>query len=512
MINLLNNRYHIIEAVGMEGGFGTTFLAEDICMPSHQTCALKQLKPVTDSPEIYQLIQQRFKHEATVLEDLGKTNSQIPKLYAYFEENGYFYLVQEWIEGQTLTQKVTKEGPLSDTDVKDFLINVLPILTYIHSKGKIHRDIKPDNIILRKQDNKPILIDFGAVKEVVGTVVNSQGFTTSSIVIGTPGYMPLEQASGRPQFSSDLYSLSLTAIYLLTGKMPHEIESDPHTGHLYWEQLTLGINPDLATVLNKAIQPLAQARYTTAKAMQIALTDNSSANVDIPPTTLPSQPVPPTQQIQTNNYSQGSRQGMGARLLIGAGITALAVTSTLALTRGSQPLTASNAPLVNSPTVEDQRELSPSVGTNTDSENAPQSSPSPSPSTSTPSPQNSNARFVRQIRQQLESTAMRLGQINYRIVHDPHIGNMPDNNSERHTLQLRSGYSYALAAVCDEDCGDIDLKLYDANGNTVVVDEERDDTPLLEVIPRSTGEFTLEVIMPNCAASNCYYGVGLFEN
>lgn len=266
----LNNRYQIIQTLG-SGGFGTTFLAEDIQMPSHRRCVIKQLKPINNNPEIYKLVQERFQREAAILEDLGDGNRQIPRLYAYFEEGGEFYLVQEWVEGGTLRDKVQSEGVLTEDTVKQILLHILPILSYVHDKRIVHRDIKPDNIILRKRDSKPVLIDFGAVRETMGTVVSSQGGSASSIVIGTPGFMPSEQAAGRPMYSSDLYSLGLTMIYLLTGKFPQELDLDPQTGEVIWRRYAPSVGMDLAAVLDKAIQYHPRDRYSTADAMLNAL-------------------------------------------------------------------------------------------------------------------------------------------------------------------------------------------------------------------------------------------------
>ena len=175
---MLDNRYSIIREL-QEGGFGRTFLAEDTRMPSRKRCIIKMLKPLHNNPQIYQLIQERFEREAAILEALGENNNQIPRLYDKFEEAGRFYLVQEWIQGQTLGNKLQQEGIASETTVKDILLNILPVLQYIHSKGIIHRDIKPDNIILRLADNLPVLIDFGAVKETMGTVMTNSGSVTS---------------------------------------------------------------------------------------------------------------------------------------------------------------------------------------------------------------------------------------------------------------------------------------------------------------------------------------------
>lgn len=276
-LTLLDNRYQLIRELN-SGGFGETFLAEDTHMPSGRKCVIKQLKPIQNEPQVYQLVQDRFKREAAILEDLGNGNSQIPSLYAYFESAGQFYLVQEWIQGETLAGKVQQQGLLSESYVKQILIDILPVLDYVHSKKIIHRDIKPDNIILRQQDGKPILIDFGAVKETMGTVVNSTGSTSRSIVIGTPGFMPSEQSAGRPVYATDLYSLGLTAIYLLTGKLPQELETDYHTGELLWRDRALNVSPTLAVILDKTIQSHPRDRFSSATEMLQALHSNTIIN------------------------------------------------------------------------------------------------------------------------------------------------------------------------------------------------------------------------------------------
>lgn len=267
---ILNNRYRIIRVLA-EGGFGKTFLTEDSYLPSGKRFVIKQLKAITENPQTYQMVQERFQREAAILEDLGQSSDQIPKLYAYVEEHGLFYLVQEWIEGQTLSQKVQQQGLLSESAVQEILKSLLLVLDYVHSKNIVHRDIKPDNIILRDRDGKPVLIDFGAVRETMGTMIDSQGNSTSSVVIGTPGFMPSEQVAGRPVYSSDLYALGLTMIYLLTGKPPQELQTDHRTGAIVWRQYALNVSPSLTMVLDKAIQPYARDRYMTAREMLEAL-------------------------------------------------------------------------------------------------------------------------------------------------------------------------------------------------------------------------------------------------
>lgn len=273
---LINRRYKVIRTLG-EGGFGHAYLTEDTQMPSHRQCVVKQLKPVAAGTEIYQVVQQRFEREAAMLEKLGENHPQIPRLYAYFSENQQFYLVQEWIEGETLDALV-EQGVLDEATVIAIVSSLLKVLDFIHTQGVIHRDIKPDNVILRSHSQQPVLIDFGAMRETMGTVFNSRNHPISSIVIGTPGYMSSEQAAGRPIPSSDLYSLGLMAIYLLTGKIPQELPSDPRSGELIWQDLAMHVSPQLIAVIDRAVQSHPRDRYSSALEMLSALSIFATAS------------------------------------------------------------------------------------------------------------------------------------------------------------------------------------------------------------------------------------------
>ncbi|BAY21351.1 serine/threonine protein kinase [Calothrix sp. NIES-2100] len=393
-LTILNNRYKVLRVLG-SGGFGETFLAEDTQMPSSRRCVIKQLKPVANNPQVYQLIQQRFQQEAAILEELGDRSNQIPKLYAYFIEEGQFYLVQEYIEGHTLSQKMQQQGVLSESAVKGILIDILPVLEFIHSKRIVHRDIKPDNIILRFFDGKPVLIDFGAVKVSMGTIITASGNSNQSIVIGTPGFMPMEQSVGRPVFSSDIYSLGLTAIYLLTGKLPAEIPTDPGTGDILWRHLAFNISPDFAAILDKAIQQSARDRYPTAKDMLAALQTPIAPTVPISAPTVPisaptviTTPVtagyvptptvaaaPPPYQPQISSPSANptpSPKGLATwqqGVIIGGAIGSLVVGGVW-LVRGqlsNQPQPSNTIAASPSPTINNQQTLPPTTSKSIDS-------------------------------------------------------------------------------------------------------------------------------------------------
>lgn len=298
--SLLSHRYKVLGLLG-DGGFGKTFLVEDTQIPSNRRCVVKQLKPIHDNPQIHQIVKDRFQREAAILERLGDGHDQIPQLYAYFSEDEQFYLVEEWVEGDTLAQKVQNEGIQSEAMVRSILMKLLPTIAFVHRQQIVHRDIKPDNIILRRRDGQPVLIDFGAVKESMSTIVNSQGNSTHSIVVGTPGYMPAEQLAGRPVFASDIYSLGMTAIYLLTGRIPQQLDTNPMTGELSWQQYAPSISPEFAAILNKAVQMSAHFRFATATEMLSAL-QTSSVAATIPPTIAPPitpPPIPAPSEIHT---------------------------------------------------------------------------------------------------------------------------------------------------------------------------------------------------------------------
>ena len=293
---LINNRYQVIRALG-EGGFGQAYLAIDRQMPSQRKCAIKQLKPVNASPQTYQLVQARFQREAAILERLGEDHKQIPRLYAYFSENRQFYLVQEWIDGITLESLVAQQGPQPEAAVRPILTALLPVLDFIHSQGIIHRDIKPDNIILRLGTQQPVLIDFGAVRETMATVMESQNSPKSSIVIGTPGFMPPEQAAGRPIPSSDLYSLGLVGIFLLTGQMPQSFETDVQTGEILWQEAAQHASAGFLEVLDRAVRSHPRDRYSSAQEMRLAL-------LALPPAAETSpQAIPTSPSAASNNIA-----------------------------------------------------------------------------------------------------------------------------------------------------------------------------------------------------------------
>jgi serine/threonine-protein kinase len=268
---LLGNRYFVLKTVG-KGGCAQTYLAEDTHLPSKRKCIVKQLKPSTTDPSTYNLIKERFEKEAEILEALGD-HEQIPKLYAFFEQAGETYLVEQWFEGPTLAEKVAKDGVLDSNYVRDFLVCILPVLSFLHNNGVIHRDIKPDNIILREPDGMPVLIDFGTVKDKQVTVLKQPGIS-ASIIVASWGYTAPEQATGYPVDASDIFSLGMTAIFMLTGQNPAQLPRAPIGTLIWWEGLPSNIykvNKNLRETIDKAIEPIAKDRFLTAEKMESAV-------------------------------------------------------------------------------------------------------------------------------------------------------------------------------------------------------------------------------------------------
>ncbi|MGL4500754.1 MAG: protein kinase domain-containing protein, partial [Planktothrix sp.] len=239
----LAGHYQIVKSLS-SGGFGETYIAEDTHRPGNPQCVLKHLKPANSSPQGLQIARRLFNSEAQVLEKLGE-HPQIPRLFAYFEENEEFYLVQEFIEGHPLSAELPLGQRWSETQVTSMLEDVLGILEFVHTQGVIHRDIKPDNIMRRESDNKLVLIDFGAIKEVENQGIPQTGQVSGTVAIGTPGYMPTEQGRGKPRPNSDLYALGMIAIQALTGMLPNQLREDDETGEISWQNQA-EVSPALA--------------------------------------------------------------------------------------------------------------------------------------------------------------------------------------------------------------------------------------------------------------------------
>ncbi|WP_375469812.1 protein kinase [uncultured Nostoc sp.] len=293
---LLDGRYVTIKLLG-RGGFGAAFLARDRRIPGMRQCVVKQFQPAGNlTLNQLQQAQIMFEREAEVLAQLGNDHEQIPDLFAFFpvivnslqpgQQDQFFYLVQEYIDGQNLEEELVQQGKFSEQQVLEVLQEILKVLKFVHHRGIIHRDIKPSNI-MRRRDGKLFLLDFGAVK----LVTNAASGSASSTGIYSMGFAPPEQMAGGQVFpSTDLYALAITLITLLTNQEAIQL-FDAYTNQWKWRsQVT--INPRLADILDKMLLPAANQRFQSAQEVLDALNSQplAATQLNSPSVTLPAQP------------------------------------------------------------------------------------------------------------------------------------------------------------------------------------------------------------------------------
>jgi formylglycine-generating enzyme required for sulfatase activity len=313
---VLQERYRGVRVIG-EGGFGRTFLAVDE-QRLDTPCVIKQFLPQQSGSAALEKATELFKQEAFRLRDLGK-HSHIPDLLAFFPQEGRLYLIQEFIEGKNLLDELQQKGKFSESEVKQILVELLPILQFVHDNKVIHRDIKPENIIRSSQTGALFLIDFGVSKEVGGSVLSRVGTIT-----GTLGYAPPEQMRGKVFPNSDLYSLAVTCIRLLTGYFQKDdgddLIFDSMRMQWIWKQY-VAVSQELEIVLDKMLQDLPINRFQSANEVLSALQiQEVPANIIVPQ--LPVYPNPfqqvlqfisPPSKLQTS-FNQNENLGNGVIL------------------------------------------------------------------------------------------------------------------------------------------------------------------------------------------------------
>lgn len=296
---VLQNRYRILRVLG-QGGFGRTYLAEDQGR-FNEPCALKEFIPIQSSAYAIDKSKELFQREAAILYQIQ--HPQIPQFRATFEENQRLFLVQDYVEGKTyrelLNDRQTLRSTFSEAEILQLLQQLLPVLAHIHSKGIIHRDIAPDNMILRQRDQLPVLIDFGVVKDIA-TRVQSLETVPQHTSVGKLGYAPTEQMqSGRAYPSSDLYALAVTCLVLLTGREPSELYDDRS---LTWQWRHLATaSPGFAQILDRMLSYQPGDRYQSvsevAQAIQALINPAATPPLAPPalvPPAVPAAPTPPT--------------------------------------------------------------------------------------------------------------------------------------------------------------------------------------------------------------------------
>jgi eukaryotic-like serine/threonine-protein kinase len=272
--HILKNHYQIIQELG-KGGLSHVYLVEDLDYQTRPCFVVKHLQPdYTDckSSQAKQALWHEalrlFEREAKILKKLGRCSTQIPTLEEYFDEENQFYIVQEWIEGQTLDKNEIQYGQQwTQQDTIKLLIEILEPLKFCHQEGVIHRDLKPSNL-MRRQNRELVIIDFGAVREISQLTLIPHAPPTR---IGTVGYMPIEQFNGSPVLASDIYAVGAIGMQAMTGLYPHEVSFDAATGIFGWQQVPgCHSTPVFANVLNRMLAD-ANVRYPDAAAALVDL-------------------------------------------------------------------------------------------------------------------------------------------------------------------------------------------------------------------------------------------------
>ncbi|CAD0222056.1 Serine/Threonine protein kinase with WD40 repeats [Planktothrix agardhii] len=256
--DVLRGRFRLIKVLG-QGGFGRTYLAEDDGL--YEKCVVKQFVPMRQGTAGLEKALQLFEREARQLAQLGQ-NPQIPALSIYFSENNQLYLVQQYIEGETLDKILQKQGVWTEQQVKELLISLLPVLKFIHKQKVIHRNLKPDNI-MRRRNGEYVLINFGVAKDLSATLVYTQVGTR----VGSDGYASREQMQGEQAYpASDLYSLGVTCFYLLTKISPLELWlDDGYSWTTNWQKyVKQDLSPELNEVLDQLLKKDIEDRYSSA--------------------------------------------------------------------------------------------------------------------------------------------------------------------------------------------------------------------------------------------------------
>ncbi|MBE9033632.1 serine/threonine-protein kinase [aff. Roholtiella sp. LEGE 12411] len=478
---VLQNRYRIIQILG-QGGFGRTYLAEDQ-RRFNELCAIKELISTVTEASAWEKAQELFHREAAILYQME--HLQVPKFRERFEQDQRLCLVQDYVAGKTyrdlLAERQAVNQTFTEAEVLQLLRSLLPVLEHIHSRGIIHRDISPENIILRDSDAKPVLIDFGVVKELA-TRLQFPNSTSPVTTVGKLGYSPSEQMqTGGAYPSSDLYALGVTAIVLLTGREPNALFDE---NQLTWNwQRWVRVNPRFAQVLNRMLNNIPSDRYQSATSVIQALQVVDQPNVPTPdvsnlqtiavgrgpnPVSPPASPNKPTPVIPPSRASSvlDNPLALGA---IGSAVVILAGFGSWALV--SSIRSQSSAPSETAP---------------------PQTFPSPVISggttfTSTPTPTNDEP--------VISNKRLNLGASNITTVEDT----LKANQIIRYTFFGREGAK--LTVFIDQGSG-ILLTVLDPNQQPI--DNSSQQVTSYEGTLQVTGRYTIELTLVTGVAESNY--------
>ena len=325
--SLLANRYQLQKVLG-QGGFGRTFLALDRHR-FNQLCVVKEFLPQQHGDDRIQKSRELFVREAKILNQVDLP--QVPKFFACFEEDGKLFLVQEYIKGQTysdlLYERQQQGQTFSETEVIQWLKDLLPVLTYLHDRQIVHRDISLDNVMRRDDSHLPVLIDFGIGRSalVQGQSQSENGsplvnYPTKQTIVGKIGYAPYEQIwLGQSFPSSDLYALAVSAVVMLSGCNPQVCNRQLLLEEAW--QLQHSVSNGLSEILNRMLQDLPRNRYQTAAANLVDIEQLNADSVGVPeangaivlpnaaPTVIRS-PLPTTVQFRSESTAKRDRESI----------------------------------------------------------------------------------------------------------------------------------------------------------------------------------------------------------
>jgi serine/threonine protein kinase len=249
---LLQHRYRLLRVIG-QSGLGKTFLA---VTRERGTCIIEQFFADRALPEDF------YPQHIQLLSDLK--HPQIPRLLNRFTEAGQWYLVQEFIAGQTLEQLLIKQGPFEPVRIWQLLDRLLPLLKFMADRQVIHRDIKPANLICRSPNpptdtldlSELVLVGWGSAKRI-DWVEPLERATR----VGSPEYIAPEQAQGNAGFASDLYSLGVTCIHLLTGIPPFHLFDRETDAWVWQDYLAKPVGDRLIRILDKLLYSEVERRW-----------------------------------------------------------------------------------------------------------------------------------------------------------------------------------------------------------------------------------------------------------
>ncbi|KAI9131397.1 serine/threonine-protein kinase [Acaryochloris sp. CCMEE 5410] len=330
IVHLLRDRFKVIKPLG-RGGFGNTYLAEDLDR-LNEPCVVKKLTyQATEAWEQKKAIEM-FASEARQLKQLGH-HPQIPKLTAYFQEGQNLYLVQQYVDGHNLIELLEQNGAFSEQQIRQVLLDVLPVLQSLHDQGVIHRDLKPDNIMQRR-DGKHVLIDFGVAKLLKQTAVAHAGAGT---IVGSPGYASPEQIQrGRATPVGDLYGLGSSCFHLLSHVSPYHLSLE--FNYLWsedWQQyIAQSLSPDLQKILDKLLQIEPAQRYQSANEVLQDL--RVAPELPSPKISLPTRSTLPGKIPQLSGKVWAAIASLGLIGVFGIGYVAIQANNTVSVSPMSQ--------------------------------------------------------------------------------------------------------------------------------------------------------------------------------